>query len=451
MTSFERLHGSGAGFLCWFTVLVIVAGLAVRIAVGALLTFSDDVQSWALTISNIEAGGGLYGLAGYNYTPVWGYILAFIDLVLEPFGVSDFGERVLEVLAVEDGDAVAYTIVPTVAFALMVKVALYVCDLALAYLTWRLVMDRTGDRRKSNWAFALVFLCTVTIVSSGVIGMFDNIGATLTLLAVMLVMKDRCALGGMCFAAAALLKIFPAFLFFVLVGYVLRRHREDGTGPRRVAAAAVGALAVVAVVLLPSALEGDLGSVFTMFTSRAGSMGGDYGEVISVLTIAAYAGILVVSAYFGRCVHRSDYEDLDGHFLTMCALTLAVLFMFPSNPQYLVLLVPFLVVQMQTEDARYRVPYALISVGAPLMAVNRGGVYLFSLGAFTGLIDIGTVTSFTEWCNTAVLGGLTPMDLMTGFWFVEFAGIVLILLTRRRIMKESGTWRAPENGHRTGN
>ena len=66
------------GFLCRTMILVIVVGIAIRLAVGALLTYNYDVYSWALIISNIQAGSGLYDVTGYNYPPVWGSYLALL-------------------------------------------------------------------------------------------------------------------------------------------------------------------------------------------------------------------------------------------------------------------------------------------------------------------------------------------------------------------------------------
>ena len=65
------------GFFCKTMILFIIIGFALRMIVGTLLTYNYDVFSWALIISNIQEGSGLYDVTGYNYPPVWGY---FLDL-----------------------------------------------------------------------------------------------------------------------------------------------------------------------------------------------------------------------------------------------------------------------------------------------------------------------------------------------------------------------------------
>ncbi|MDO5861906.1 MAG: hypothetical protein Q4Q58_03840 [Thermoplasmata archaeon] len=427
---------SGNGFLCLYTAIVIIVGLAARIVLGVLFTYPDDVQSWALTIANIEAGGGLYDLGGYNYAPIWGYLLAVIDLIGEPFGVSDFGARLVEVLVVENGDSVAVTIVPSVALAMMVKAGLFISDLAVSYLVWRIVDERTEGRRKADLAFALSFLCTFVITASSCQGMFDTVGTLFTLLAVMLIMKDRCFLGGMCFSAAVLLKVFPGFLVFILAAYILLKHRYDGTGARRVLEAVLGGGVLTAIVFVPQVFEGTLYESISFIVSRTSTMGGDYGALLSIATVVLYAVISIASIYLGHRMYMSQRGDLDGHMLSLVMLCIAVVFLFPANAQYLVLLAPFLVIQYVTEDERYRLPLILLMVGVPVFAMSSGAVNMMSLGGFTDLIGIDTVVSMVEWFDTELFWVVTPMTVLKAFWILEYAGIIATIVIRRRISVE---------------
>ena len=54
---------------------VILAGVILRLLITSL-SMIYDTNYWALVIRNIDSGNGLYGLDGYFYTPVWGYLLA---------------------------------------------------------------------------------------------------------------------------------------------------------------------------------------------------------------------------------------------------------------------------------------------------------------------------------------------------------------------------------------
>ena len=44
------------------------------------LAYTFDTNYWAIVTRNIQMGEGLYGLRGYYYTPVWGYILGFVSM-----------------------------------------------------------------------------------------------------------------------------------------------------------------------------------------------------------------------------------------------------------------------------------------------------------------------------------------------------------------------------------
>ena len=65
----------------------LVIGLAVRAVVSVFLTYHVDFNYWILTSENLTAGEGLYGMPGYFYTPVWGFVLAVLSNLANLFGV----------------------------------------------------------------------------------------------------------------------------------------------------------------------------------------------------------------------------------------------------------------------------------------------------------------------------------------------------------------------------
>ena len=64
-----------------FLAIVLVIGFVIRITAGLVLNYGYDVHHWAIIMANASSGNGLYGLTGYFYTPVWGYILGFMNLI----------------------------------------------------------------------------------------------------------------------------------------------------------------------------------------------------------------------------------------------------------------------------------------------------------------------------------------------------------------------------------
>ena len=59
--------------------------------------------------------------------------------------------------------------------------------------------------------------------------MFDTFTVLLTLLTVIFLMRDRYLLAGMCLGTAALMKIFPGVFVFVMIAYVILKHRGEHT------------------------------------------------------------------------------------------------------------------------------------------------------------------------------------------------------------------------------
>lgn len=414
------------GFLCRPVLIAIVAGIAARIVIGTLLSFPDDIQSWALTISNFQAGGGLYELAGYNYTPIWGYVLGTIDLLGEGFGIDVFGTRLIETLPIENGDSVACTLVPSLAFCLMFKIGLFLCDLGVAYLVWWIVMDRTDDGNKAATAFALSFLCPLVITASGAQGMFDTVGALLTLLCVVMLMRGRLYLAGACFSCAVLTKIFPGFLIFVLVAYVLATRDDRHAALMDVVKAVAGAAIALIVVMMPTVLDGTFEYSISALTSRTSSMGGSIGGLLSAATMIAYAAILVASALLGRHMYRSE-GDRDGLLLKMLMINIATIFLFPANAQYIVLLMPFLIIEYITADEGYKVPLIVLIVGTTIFSLTDLPTDLLPLAGSTGIIGVDTVAGWIQSYVDPIVGSISMKTIVSSTGAIEYLGIVLIL------------------------
>ena len=438
-----RLKG---GFLCRNVLIILIVGLIARYLVGTYLTYGDDVQSWALTIANFEAGGGLYDLAGYNYAPPWGYILGFISVIGEFFGVDVFGARLLEALPAEQyAQWVEESLVPSVEFALMVKTAFFVSDVLVGYLVYRIIMDRCSDQRKAVIGFGLWFLCPFVITAGGSQGMFDTISVLLTLLCVYMLMRDRCLLAGMLMGATVFLKLFPGFLIFVMIGYILLRHRDDGRAVPLIVRSAAGLILMTAVIFAPQVMEGTLEYSFSFLTSRTENMGSGLGPLVGYATIACYVAILLVSMVLGYFMYRSRTRDPDGLLLLMLMVNVAVVFLYPANAQYLVLLVPFIVFQLVMTDRSYMRPLALLMVGVTMFALSRNAVNLLSVAGFTDLVDMGTVMAALDWFNSPVLLSLTPTDILHVGGVLEYMGVVWTLWTCHTLLKRGVT--GTDEGH----
>ncbi|MDR3206028.1 MAG: glycosyltransferase 87 family protein [Candidatus Methanoplasma sp.] len=412
-------------------VSILVVGLAVRLALGFVATYGYDVYSWALIIENFESGNGLYGLVGYNYAPPWGYILGVISVFQDLLGVGVVGVRPTDALPIEQYTEWFLTAnITSTAFNLTVKIATFVCDIAVGYLVYWIVMHFTGDRKKSTIAFAVWFLCPFVITVGAVGGMFDSFTALMTLMCVIFLIKDRYLLAGMMFGAAALMKFFPAILVFLLVAYILTKHTGRGIAAKNVLTAAAGALAVVAVLLLPQILDGTLASCFSFLTARAGSnIGSGLGSIERYGTMAAYLGILAASFLLARRLRKDPGRDMDMTMLLLVAVNICILLLFPSTPQYIVLLMPFLAILLVMSDRRLRIPLAVLIVGTTMFSLAGNATLLISLATFTDMISMSSVMGAAEWFQAPVLG-LSKMGwLYYGGAVLQYVGTAAVFWT----------------------
>lgn len=436
--------GQRTGFLTRNIIIMIVVGLTLRYALGFFMTYNYDVHSWALIMENIESGNGLYDLAGYNYAPPWGYVLGSISTLAGFLGVDVYGIMSTPAISLEDYTNWFFTsYITSIEFNMMVKSVLFVFDLLAGYLIWWIVSERSGDRHRSEMAFGLWFLCPFVIAVSSVGGMFDALSALMTMMCIVFVMRDRNILAGMMLGIATLMKLFPGMLLFVLVAYIFVKNKDRKIAIRKTALSAAGVLISLSILLLPQVISGDLSSCFAFLTSRAtDNIGSGLGDIERYGTVAAYVAIILVSVLLGICFLRREHEDPDGKLLVYILINLAVVFLYPATPQYMLLITPFLIMQMVLMDKRFRVPYLILCVGTTMFALSGNAVDLMSLAEFSNIIDTDTVLWAIDVFQTKFLGVNGMEVLYYGGGVVQYIGTIAIFVTFHRIHKDADPTRA---------
>ena len=411
-----------------FLVLAVLA-LAVRLIIMPFVTHDYELYHWALVASNIESGSGLYDLRGYFYTPGWGYIIGVMSAVFDFIpGLDVYGDRITELLPIEDlrfEDHVATT--TTVAFSFMIKIPTVLCDLVVGWLIYRLVHELTGDQRKSVIASALWFLCPIAIFMAGVQAQFDSFSALLLLLTIMLVRRDRCFLAGMTFAAAFLMKFFPAFIFFVLIAYLIVRHRDDGRILRSILSSAVGAVFAIVLLCLPSILEGDLLDTLFFVTSRADTIS-DYNALMEFGSWAMIAVAVAGMFLAGYRMWRTPSEDADEGLFENVLLALTCSMFASIMPQYLLVLMPFLIVVIMRSYPKMAWAWVVLSFAGIMTSVVNGNIMLLDTATFLG-VDPAWVCSVAVWLESILIGPFTLIEFLGGMaCVIQVLGLVLILL-----------------------
>ena len=139
-------------------VAALVAGAALRLAFLASLRENYDLTSFRMAAEVIRRGGALYQeVARYNYSPVWGYVVAGLDAMGRAIGVS---------------------------LARGITSLIFLADAVTAGILYRICRERGETRGRSGLAAALFFANPVSVVVSSLRGMFDALSILFLVLSV---------------------------------------------------------------------------------------------------------------------------------------------------------------------------------------------------------------------------------------------------------------------------
>lgn len=368
---------------------IILLGITIRFLLAPLLTYTFDFSGWALVIQNIQSGNGLYDLDGYYYSPPWGYVLAVFSKLSNIFGLTVFGEQIVSAFSVEWYGWYFDATATSPAFNLLVKTPMILSDLVAGYLIYWIVMDITDNRKKAISAFAIWFICPFVISVGCVGGQFDSLSAVFTLLTIIFLRKDRNFLAGVTFSLAFLTKLFPAILIFLFVAYIYRKHSENKIWIRHVVKSIFGFTLATVIILLPNIIEGNLGACFAYLTNRVSyGLGGSTQQYTQYLTVITYVAIAIISIFLAKHMARSKHDDLTYEFFFYGTLTLSVLFLYPSTPQYMLLLFPFLIFWYVLYDHSIKWPLVMMMIGTTMFSLASNFTLLLSLADYSELISI---------------------------------------------------------------
>ncbi|MDR1690716.1 MAG: glycosyltransferase family 39 protein [Candidatus Methanoplasma sp.] len=432
MFDHSALRSAAGGFVRSPLFIVILTGVILRLVLFPLTEGSYDAEHWATVIKNIESGNGLYELEGYWYTPVWGYLLSFVSLVQDAFlNIDVLGMRVPEALVVESygGNWIVSATVTSVAFNCAVKSLFLISDLLVGYILYKIIKEKTGDPKKATMGFALWFICPLVICSTSAQGMFDTFSVLFTLLCITFIRKDRLFLGGMMFTFAVLTKFFPAYLIFILAVYILIKHRDDGKGIRSLMIAGAGALLAFVVIMFPQILDGTLSESFLFLSSRT-SIGGStlFETLVPQITILFFTACVAVAVLLAYKMYKSRDCDPDDALFKYALMTIALLFLYPPLPQYLILLMPFLAIYIATKKRELWKGWFVLSVGATVFAVLGNLLFLLSFSTFTGIVSLDRLISLIEGFHSTTLFGV---EIMTVLFYVlgalQYIGIMAVI------------------------
>ena len=409
---------------------LIVIGTIIRLLMIPT-TLVYDSNFWAIVVRNIETGNGLYELEGYYYTPVWGYVLGLISAFQSAFlNLGEMGIRVVDALPVEIPDMYLTATVTSISFLYSVKIPLLIVDLVTSYLIYVLVRDVTGDQKKGVIAFGLTFICPSIMAATMGIGMPDGISIMFLLLTIILIRYDQPFLAGMCYSISVLNKFFPAFLFFIILAYMISRYMDDKKKMKlQLLMALAGGVVMTAIIFLPQLLQGDLASCFQFLSDRSGTDSGDslLQTLIGYGRILLYSLVIAASVWMSYDLIKKRSDDQFRKFMIYCLTTIGLCFVYPPTTQYLVLMTPLVAYFAVVESRKYIRCWLLLSIGGLLMTYASTSTTLLPLAVYAGMFN---VTDLVNFFNVTV-EPIGPINLFMIIYFItaviQYLGIVLTL------------------------
>lgn len=405
-------------------ISILVVGLIVRSVLSLFFTYCYDTSYWAMIIENMQSGSGLYDLPGYYYTPVWGYFISAIGLVMNfVLGIDIMGVQADQVVPALDVSWGYYkSLITTVEFNMVFKAVFTLVDVAISYVLYLIVMRLTSDRRKAAIAFGLWFLCPLVMYTSCVQAMFDSLSVLFMVLTVYLLMTRSYLLAGAAFAASVFTKFFPGYMIFIFVAYVLAANRGDRRECiRSVGMCVTGAVLMTVLIYIPNILNGDVMSTFDFIFNRVGSIDSSENTFWESLSSSGYAIVLLLQPVIflleillANHLRKSDAEGLDRRFVMFSLLASTCVFLWTPVPSYMMIIVPFLIMHFLVSDRRFRhvlIAFYIIPVAYALVLQNFG--ILFQTDVFLGLVSTDTIYNGIMWLDHEVLPGMTNQSLLS--------------------------------------
>ena len=410
--------------------LIAILSLVVHLVMTALFSHTYDSEYWLIIMQNIETGNGLYGLNGFYYTPVWGYMLSFADMLTQVFGaIPVLGDRFTDLTVIEDYNGFQAVLAsPDINFLL--KLPLSVCDVLVGYLLYVIVSRHTGSERKGIVSMALWCFCPIVVYMSAIQGQFDTISVLLLLMTIFLIRQDNPLLAGMVFALATWLKIFPGVCILVLFGYMLARYKGAPRSTRQISMSIVGFLLLTAVLFLPQILDGTLAYAFSFLTSR--TSGYDLGSTLYMAGMLVI--IIVLMLFMTRSIARKPAAEADRLVFLYCGLLATLAAMVQFGYQYAPSIVGFIILfaMMSVNTRGYRFVFLVVSLFTFLEAffwVNYSSLFIISeyFGTFDPSWVLEHTLDFTLNWGSEATGSL--MGRFANIWhYALFAFVIMAVL-----------------------
>jgi len=417
-------------------VIMALAGIIIRLILAPLFTYVYDASAWAVVIGNIESGSGLYGKEGYYYPPVWGYILDVVGIIFNVFHPGVMANVIDSASCVESYWWPYYTSYVTIPeFNLAVKIPLILSDLVVGYLIYHTAKKITLNEKKSVFAFCLWFFCPIVIYMSSVQAQFDTIAVLFLFVSILLARKRMQTLAGAFFMLAVMTKVIPIYLLFMLLAFILARSKlKIGLERfRELGMFLIGGAVTFLIVSLPMIINGEFSDMFLFLTSRLeyaifATNKSSLGVFISIgFVLMVFLEMIIISLLIWLSYKFYKGKQSDRRLFLYLTVSSATAFLWPTEPQFLIIIIPFVAIYAAIYDRRFLLPWSIIGISAVIFAlVMENGSLLLSISAYTNIIPMASVIDIMSWFNSTTFGLHNILILMIPAAIVQLIGTALI-------------------------
>lgn len=357
----NRFYGR---FSDWKHIMnLLVLGTVLRLALSLFTSHPNDEEVWYIAAVNMLSGQGTpYGTWYFSYPPVWAYLFF-------PF---------ISVLALISNPYVTYVrlslnslVVPVMApaFNVAVKLPIIIADILVGLTIFEFVKTSKGVQIAKE-AFIFWFFNPLVIFSGAILAQFDVFPALLSLLAFVFFIKNEHIMSGMSLSIGAMTKVYPVFLMPSYLAFIIKPSKEHATEWKRrifqLSLFIAGTLLAIGFLMIPIMMSNSFRTFFEGILRRSNyvtSIGGltpldllwlfvdanvwsnEFGRaqsiylILSVLQIAGIA-IILYNVVFRQSKQPYVKRALEGQ---ICLLVLLYVTSTTVNPQYIIWIMPFLI------------------------------------------------------------------------------------------------------------
>ena len=339
---------------------LVILGLLVRLVPAAFTAHPTDMQSWKTIGAAIYNGQNPYTLPAYGlvYSPLWGFVCGMAY-------------------------AVYIQVQNSFVFNFVIKLPIIAADMAIAKNIQMIVLAKTKNEKTARGAMMLYLFNPVTILMSSIWGMFDAIPVFLVLLSMISLARQQYLKSSLILGIGIAFKgIYPALLLPLFLYTITKME-----GKKRETLGYLASSILVPAVFLTPFLMADIASYInitiihyiqrplsnlTYWLAIRAALGQNEGLVSTISFMILIAVFPLLYAYILRKAESKTIAKM------MTQILLAFYLVSPTvNEQYIVWLIPPMIIYAIMEERKMRTSLYSLSIITTVYAIANAGVAFF--------------------------------------------------------------------------